>query len=151
MVLQHPELAPIRELKNQLSEMRLERLQIGADGRNRTSFGMFVSKTGRNQPSQNKYLFGLAKWVRRFLKPPPRWAVAYLDYRNQEYHIAGVQSGDAELLRMLDAPDPYMKFAIMVGLAPEGATKQTPLRDPGHLQNIIVGHQLRDGRGVVRA
>jgi DNA polymerase I-like protein with 3'-5' exonuclease and polymerase domains len=51
--------------------------------------------------------------------------VAYLDYRNQEYHIAGVLSGDAELLAMLTAADPYITFAIMAGLAPAGATKQT--------------------------
>ena len=125
MVLLHPELAPIRELRDQLSEMRLEKLRIGADGRNRTGCFMFGAKTGRNTPSANKYLFGLAKWARHFLKPTQGQAVAYLDYRNQEYHIAGVLSGDEELLAMLAAEDPYIEFAIMAGLAPVGATKTT--------------------------
>ncbi len=125
MTFTYPQLAPFRELRNQLAEMDLEQLQIGADGRNRTPCRMFGSKTGRNTPSANQYLFGLSKWARHFLKPPPGKAVAYLDYRNQEYHIAGVLSGDSELLAMLAAPDPYMAFAIMAGLAPAGATKQS--------------------------
>ena len=125
MTIAHPQFTPIRELRNQLAEMDLECLQIGADGRNRTSCRMFGAKTGRSTPSANRYLFGLSKWARYFLKPPPGKAVAYLDYRNQEYHIAGVLSGDEELLRMLTAPDPYMACAIMIGLAPPGATKQT--------------------------
>ena len=125
MTRRHPRVASIGELRYRLSEMHLERLQVGADGRNRAGCMMFGSKTGRNTPSQNKYLFGLAKWVRHFLKPPAGWAVAYLDYRNQEYHIAGVLSGDDELLAVLVAPDPYIAFAIMAGLAPTGATKQT--------------------------
>ena len=125
MVRRHPQIAPIAELRYQLSELHLEKLQIGADGRNRAGLMMFGSKTGRNTPIANKYLFGLAQWVRHFLKPPPGYAVAYLDYRNQEYHIAGVLSGDAELLEVLAAPDPYMAFAITAGLAPAGATKQT--------------------------
>jgi DNA polymerase-1 len=125
MAIARPELAPIQQLRNQLAEMDLEKLQIGVDGRNRTGCRMFGAKTGRSTPSANRYLFGLAKWVRHFLKPPPGRAVTYLDYRNQEFHIAGVLSGDTELLAMLAASDPYMAFAIMAGLAPAGATKQT--------------------------
>lgn len=125
MVRRHQQTAPIAELRYQLSGLHLEKLQIGADGRNRTGLMMFGSKTGRNTPSANKYLFGLAQWVRYFLKPPPGYAVAYLDYRSQEYHIAGVLSGDAALLEVLAAPDPYMAFAVTAGLAPAGATKQT--------------------------
>jgi hypothetical protein len=125
MVRHHPVLAPLRDLRIRLGELRLDKLQIGVDDRNRTGFLPFGSKTGRNTPSQNKYIFGLPKWVRHLIKPPPDRAVAYLDYRNQEYHIAGMLSGDAELLRTLDAADPYMAFAIRAGLAPAGATKQT--------------------------
>ena len=135
----HPELAPIRELRNQLSEMRLEQLQIGADGRNRSGCHMFGAKTGRNTPSQNRYLFGLAKWVRHFLKPPPGRAVAYLDYRNQEYHIAGVLSGDEELLAVLAALDPYIQFAIMAGLAPPGATKATHPQIRAVCKTLLLG------------
>jgi hypothetical protein len=125
MALGRPELAPIQQLRGQLAEMDLDKLQIGADGRNPTGCRMFGAKTGRSTPSANRYLFGLAKWARCFLKPAPGRAVAYLDYRNQEFHIAGALSGDTQLLSMLAAPDPYIGFAIMAGLAPAGATKQT--------------------------
>jgi DNA polymerase I len=125
MVRRYPVLGPLRELRVRLDELRLDKLQVGADGRNRTGLIAFGSKTGRNTPSQNKYIFGLPKWVRHLIKSPIDRAVAYLDYRNQEYHIAGVLSGDAELLRTLSADDPYMAFAIRAGLAPAGATKHT--------------------------
>ena len=44
MVRRHPKLAPISELRYRLSEMHLENLQIGADGRNRATCMMFGSK-----------------------------------------------------------------------------------------------------------
>ena len=111
---------------------------------------MFGSKTGRNTPSANKYLFGLAQWVRHFLKPPPGRAVAYLDYRNQEYHIAGVLSGDTELLAVLAAPDPYMAFAITAGLAPAGATKQTHPEIRAVCKTLLLGTNYGMGAGIVR-
>jgi DNA polymerase I len=125
MVRQYPVLRPLRELRMRLDELRLDKIQIGADGRNRVGFIPYGSKTGRNTPSQSKYIFGLPKWVRHLIQPEPGRAVAYLDYRNQEYHVAGVLSGDTELLKTLAAVDPYMAFAIRTNLAPAGATKHS--------------------------
>ena len=125
MVARHPQISPLRDLKQRLGDLHLQNLRVGIDGRNRTGLMAFATKTGRNAPSQRGYIFGLAAWVRHLIKPPPGWAVAYLDYRNQEYRIAAVLSGDPDLLRMLDSGDPYMAFAIMSGLAPAGATKHT--------------------------
>jgi DNA polymerase I len=147
MVRRHPELAPISELRYRLSEMHLEKLQVGADGRNRASCMMFGSKTSRNTPSQNKYLFGLAKWTRHFLKPAPGTAAALLDYRNQEYHIAGVLSGDDELLRILAAPDPYMAFAIAAGLAPAGASKASHPEIRAVCKTLLLGTNYGMGAG----
>lgn len=126
MVAEYPdELTPFYTLRQHLSDLHLGDLPIGSDQRSRTSVRPFVSGTGRNQPLASKYIFGLPKWTRHLVKPAEGMSLAYLDYRNQEYHIAGVLSGDEELLEMLKAPDPYIAFAFLAGLAPEGATKQS--------------------------
>ena len=51
MARMHPQLAPLRELRGALSQMRLSDLHVGDDGRNRCLLSMYGSKTGRNQPS----------------------------------------------------------------------------------------------------
>src|SRR5262249_28649216 len=47
----YPAISPICELRHALSEMRLNDLAVGHDGRNRTILSAFQSRTGRNQPS----------------------------------------------------------------------------------------------------
>ena len=56
----HPQLSPLRELKHSLGQMRLKEFKVGADGRNRTLLSPFRSKTGRNQPSNSRFIFGSA-------------------------------------------------------------------------------------------
>ena len=67
----YPFIGPLRELRYSLSKLRLNDLQVGSDGRNRTLLGLYGSKTGRNQPSNAKYIFGPAKWIRFLITPPP--------------------------------------------------------------------------------
>src|SRR4029077_14420901 len=65
MARAHPvEVAPIRELRHALSQMRLNELTVGSDGRNRLLLSAFGSRTGRNQPSNSKFIFGPATWLR---------------------------------------------------------------------------------------
>jgi hypothetical protein len=54
----HPLVAPLRELRSALSEMRLSDLAMGRDGRNRTLLSPFRARTSRNQPSNTKFIFG---------------------------------------------------------------------------------------------
>ena len=54
----HTNLSPLRELRHSLGQMRLTKFEVGADGRNRTMLSAFGGKTGRNQPSSNKFIFG---------------------------------------------------------------------------------------------
>ena len=44
--------------------LRLNDLTVGDDGRNRTPLWAFGSKTGRNQPSNSKFIFGPSVWLR---------------------------------------------------------------------------------------
>ena len=60
----YPQIASIRELRVSLSQLRLRDLAVGRDGRNRCLLSAFSSRTGRNQPSNSRYIFGPAVWIR---------------------------------------------------------------------------------------
>ena len=84
----YPVLSPLRELRHSLTGLRLNRLTVGRDGRNRTLLSPFASRTGRNQPSNAKFIFGPSVWLRCLIKPRRGYAVAYLDWKSQEIAIA---------------------------------------------------------------
>ena len=75
-----PELQPLHELRVTLSGMRLTGLEVGADGRNRCLLSPFKAMTGRNQPSNTKFIFGPARWMRSLIKPPEDYGLAYVDF-----------------------------------------------------------------------
>jgi DNA polymerase I len=76
----YPAVSPLRELRSALADLRLNDLAVGKDGRNRTILSAFRSRTGRNQPSNTKFIFGPSVWLRGLIKPPPGHAVAYIDW-----------------------------------------------------------------------
>jgi hypothetical protein len=119
----YPEIAPLRELRHALGKMRLQGLQVGQDGRARTALMPFGSKTGRNQPSNSRFLFGASRWLRSLIQPTHGRAVAYVDWSSQEIAIAAALSGDGVLWEAYSSGDPYMAFAKQAGLLPEHATK----------------------------
>lgn len=121
----YPQVSPLRELRHTLSELKLEKLAVGADGRNRVMLSPFASRSGRNQPSNNKFIFGPSVWIRGLIKPPPGRAVAYVDWSQQELGIAAALSGDPAMIQAYRSGDPYLEFARMAGAVPPSATKQS--------------------------
>ena len=122
----HPVVAELRELRVALGQMRLfEDLAIGPDGRNRTSIAPFRARTGRNQPSNAKFIFGPSRWLRGLIRPEPGMAVAYLDYISQEIAVGAALSGDAAMLEAYSSGDFYLSFAKQAGVVPADATKAT--------------------------
>lgn len=69
MARSYPAVAPIRELRTTISQLRLNDLAVGSDGRNRCLLSAFGSKTGRNQPSNSKFIFGPSAWLRSLIRP----------------------------------------------------------------------------------
>ena len=121
----HPAIAPLRELRTALSEMRLSDLAVGRDGRNRTILSAFQARTGRNQPSNTKFIFGPSVWLRGLIKPPSGYGIAYIDWAQQEFGIAAALSRDPLMLEAYRSGDPYLAFAKQAGAAPANATKAT--------------------------
>jgi hypothetical protein len=125
MAKSHSEIAPLHELRHTLSELRLNRLAVGRDGRNRCMLSPFASKTARNQPSNAKYIFGPSTWTRSLIKPWPDMAIAYLDFSSEEFCISAVLSGDPNMKKAYLSGDPYLKFGQQAGVIPEDGTKES--------------------------
>lgn len=121
----YPQIAALRELRVTLGQMRQASLSVGEDGRNRCMISIFRSKTGRNQPSNSKFIFGPSVWMRGLIQPAPGYGLAYVDWSQQEFGIAAALSGDENMKAAYASGDPYMAFAKQAGAVPEDATKKT--------------------------
>ena len=121
----HPVVSPYREMRSALSDMRLNDLAVGHDGYNRTILSAFRSRTGRNQPSNTKFIFGPSVWLRGLIKPPPEHGLAYVDWSQQEFGIAAALSGDLAMQAAYRSGDCYLAFAKQAGAVRMDATKET--------------------------
>ncbi len=124
-VKSYPELELLKELRTTISEIKLKDIAMGADSRNRLMLSPFQSKTGRNQPSNSKFIFGPASWIRSLIKPEKNQAIAYIDWSQQEFGIAAALSEDPNMKLAYTSGDPYLAFAIQAKAVPEDATKKS--------------------------
>ena len=123
MIETYPLLKHYYEDKRMIDAVKNLKLEIGADGRNRSWLNPFGTKTGRNNPSTNRALFGLPHTMRSLMKPPPGMAIAQVDYGNQEAGIAAFLSGDSTAIADYLSGDLYEKFAA-TSLGILGPTEQ---------------------------
>jgi hypothetical protein len=121
----HPEIYPLHELRHALSELRLNDLSIGEDGRNRYMLKPFIARTGRNCPSNSEGIFGPSVWLRSIIRPPPGYGIAYIDWKAQEFGEAAKLSGDQNMIQAYRSGDAYLGFAKLAGAVPADATKAT--------------------------
>lgn len=126
MARQFPDqVAPIREVRHTLGQLRLNDLAVGSDGRNRLLLSAFRSTTGRNQPSNSRFIFGPSCWFRSLIQPQHGRAVAYVDWSQQEHGIAAALSADENMMTAYLSGDPYLTFAKQAGAVPSDATKKS--------------------------
>jgi hypothetical protein len=133
------DVAPIRELRHSLSQLRLNELAAGSDGRNRVLLSAFGSRTGRNQPSNSRFIFGPSTWLRCLIRPAPGRAVAYVDWSQQELGIAAALSGDQHMQEAYVSGDFYLTFAKMAGAVPGDATKQSHAAEREQFKTVSLG------------
>jgi hypothetical protein len=126
MAKAYPAVAPLRELRHTLGEMRLfDNLAVGADGRNRCLLSPFRATSSRNAPSNARFIFGPSCWLRSLIQPEAGRAVVYCDWSQQEFGIAAALSGDRAMMQAYSSGDPYLTFAKQAGAVPPDGTKQT--------------------------
>jgi hypothetical protein len=135
----HPLVQPLHELRTTLSDLRLNDIAVGADGRNRTLLSPFRSATGRNQPSNAKFLFGPSRWIRGLIRPPAGYGLAYVDWSAQEIAIAAALSGDEGMINGYISGDPYLAFAKSARLVPPEATKLSHKVERDRCKAVVLG------------
>lgn len=134
----HPQLNPLHELRTTLGGLRLNGLEVGTDGRNRTLLSAFGAATGRNAPSTARFIFGPARWMRGLIAPPPGLALAYCDWSAQEVAIAAGLSRDPAMMGDY-AQDPYLAFAKRIGRVPPDATKKSHAAERDAMKPFVLG------------
>ena len=120
-------------------------LQVGEDERNRCLLGGFGTKTGRNAPSNTKFIFGPSVWLRSLIKPEPGRAIAYIDWTAQEVGIAAAVSGDPVMMADYKSGDPYVAFGVGAGILPPGATRDTHKAQRDAIKACVLGLQYGMG------
>lgn len=145
MAKSHPEVAPLHELRTTLGELRLFDLAVGRDGRNRCLLSAFRSSTGRNQPSNARFIFGPSCWLRGLIRPEPGRALAYVDWSQQEFGIAAALSGDRAMQAAYASGDPYLEFAKQAGAVPAEATKETHKAERDRFKACVLAVQYGMG------
>ena len=123
MIETYPPLKHFYEDKRMIDAVKNLKLEIGSDGRNRFWVNPFGTKTGRNNPSTNRAIFGLPHTMRSFMKPLPGTAFAQADFGAEEVGIAAALSGDPVLIADYRSGDPYRQFAA-AALGIQSPTKQ---------------------------
>jgi len=141
----YPILAALRELRIALSQLRLEDLAVGADGRNRCLLSAFRARTGRNQPSNAKFIFGPGVWIRSLIQPKAGTGIAYLDWSQQEFGIAAALSQDPNMIAAYRADDPYAAFARLAGAMPPTGTKDEYSEVRNRFKAVVLAVQYSMG------
>lgn len=137
----HPRLAPLRELRGSLSQMRRHQLAVGDDGRNRCLLSMYRATTGRNQPSSTRFAFGPSVWLRGLIRPAAGYGLAYVDWSQQEFGIAAALSQDEAMMRAYQSGDPYLAFAKEAGVVPNHATKESHSAERDQFKQCVLAVQ----------
>lgn len=135
----YPAIRPLRELRVAVSRLKLQKLVVGTDGRNRVMLSAFASKAGRNQPSNSKHIFGPSAWIRSLIRPGPGMALAYIDWSQQELAIAAALSGDHRMQEAYLSGDFYLKFGQMAGVIPTNASKQSHEAERDQFKVVALG------------
>jgi hypothetical protein len=137
----YPSIGPLRELRYSLSKLRLNALEVGRDGRNRTQLWAYGTKTARNAPGNSKFVFGPAKWIRFLIAPPPGLALIHRDFCQQEVRIAAVVSGDTALLEACESGDVYLGVARQLGFISDSMSPAEVKAVRGLFKTVVLGIQ----------
>jgi hypothetical protein len=132
-------IAPIRRIRDELAQLRLSGLEVGSDGRSRVWLSPFRTKTGRNMPSNSRYVFGMASWLRSLVKPEPGRAIAYVDWDQQEFGVGAVLSRDSAMIQAYQSGDPYLAFGKQAGLIPPSGSMEKYKAEREQCKRCVLG------------
>jgi hypothetical protein len=115
-----PEVENLRQIRQVIDHLRKPSFEVHA-GRNYFGILPFKAETSRNATRGS--IFQSPVWLRGLIQPRSGTGLAYIDYEQEEFFIAGVRSKDEAVLRAYNSGDPYVTFGIECGLIPPGGDK----------------------------
>jgi hypothetical protein len=138
MAERYPEVEPVRALRGLLSQLRHFELPVGEDGRTRCGAYTFGTITGRNAPEARDYIFNWPKWTRGLIQAPPDRVLIPFDYAQQEYLIAGMLSGDPQILADYQQGDVYVGLGKSLGLIPPWGNDKSHQKERNLCKSIVL-------------
>lgn len=112
---------------------------VGPDGRVRPYMNIFGAQSSRSQPAATGFMFLKPAWMRALVKPAPGKFMAGIDYGQQEFFVAGLQSRDKVMIDAYLSGDPYLAFAKMTKMVPMNATKDSHKFERDLCKSTILG------------
>jgi len=117
-----PAVEQLRQIRSVIDQLREPGFDV-RQGRNWYAIQPFKCESSRN--STIGCIFQAPAWLRGLIQPPPGRGLAYIDYEQEEFFIAGALADDAAVLSSYASGDPYTPFGIEAGLIPPGGTKHS--------------------------
>ena len=152
MARANPLVSPLRELRSSLSEMRLADLAVGRDdGRNRTLLSPFRARSGRNQPSNSKFIFGPSVWLRG-LNKATTWSwrcIHRLGATRVRHCCRPIRRCEHESRLLLRRP--ISRFRQTGRCSTTRRHQSDAQISSGTVQTVCVGSPVWDGRRVASA
>jgi len=91
---------------------------LGSDGRVRAYLNPYGSQSARYQPKATSFIFLKSAWTRSLVAPKRGFVISGVDYKSEEFLLAGLISKDENMLKAYESGDVYLYFAKLAGAVP---------------------------------
>lgn len=97
---------------------------LGNDGRIRSYLGPYNSQSGRYQPKSTSFIFLKSAFCRSLVSPQRGRVISGVDFKSEEFLLAGLVSNDRNMLEAYKSGDVYFYFAKLAGAVPWDAKRK---------------------------
>lgn len=112
---------------------------VGSDGRVRPYMNIYGAQSGRSQPAASGFMFLKPAWMRSLVQPAKGKFIAGIDYGQQEFFLAGLESEDKTMIEAYLSGDPYLYGAKLAGVIPQAGTKESHKIERDLFKNTYLG------------
>lgn len=98
---------------------------VGSDGRVRAYLNPYGAQSSRSQPAASGFMFLKPAWMRALVIPPKGYFMASIDYGQQEFFIAALESECDNMIKAYLSGDPYLYTGKLSGAIPKEGTKES--------------------------
>jgi len=112
---------------------------IGSDGRVRPYMNIYRSQSSRSQPSSTSFMFLKSAWMRALVQAEAGRAMGGIDWKSQEFLIAGYESGDSAMVEAYFTGDVYLWFGKACKKIPQDATKKSHAKLRDRFKSSVLG------------